>query len=56
MIELVDFNTRPGADSGISEVLDDDDNVELDKSNVLLMGPTGSGVTFIKIHVVPFFL
>ncbi|KAK7314879.1 hypothetical protein VNO77_33408 [Canavalia gladiata] len=36
-----------GADSGASEVLDDDDNVELEKSNVLLMGPTGSGKTLL---------
>ncbi|KAK7268969.1 hypothetical protein RIF29_21681 [Crotalaria pallida] len=36
-----------GADSGISEVLDDDDQVELEKSNVLLMGPTGSGKTLL---------
>ncbi|KAJ1431322.1 P-loop containing nucleoside triphosphate hydrolase [Sesbania bispinosa] len=36
-----------GADSGISEVKDDDDNVELEKSNVLLMGPTGSGKTLL---------
>ncbi|KAG5109032.1 hypothetical protein JHK84_045939 [Glycine max] len=35
------------ADSGVSEVLDDDDNVELEKSNVLLMGPTGSGKTLL---------
>jgi ATP-dependent Clp protease ATP-binding subunit ClpX len=28
---------------------DDDDNVELEKSNVLLMGPTGSGMTFAAI-------
>ena len=28
-----------------AQPLDDDDNVELDKSNVLLMGPTGSGMT-----------
>ncbi|KAL5142644.1 CLP protease regulatory subunit CLPX3, mitochondrial [Glycine soja] len=35
------------ADSGASEVLDDDDNVELEKSNVLLMGPTGSGKTLL---------
>lgn len=56
MIELVDFNTRSAADSGASEVLDDDDNVELEKSNVLLMGPTGSGMTFIKTNLFPFFL
>lgn len=43
----MDFNTRSGADSGISGILDDDENVELEKSNVLLMGPTGSGITFI---------
>ncbi|KAK7364242.1 hypothetical protein VNO80_12756 [Phaseolus coccineus] len=30
-----------------SEVLDDDDNVDLEKSNVLLMGPTGSGKTLL---------
>ncbi|KAF5741959.1 ATP-dependent Clp protease ATP-binding subunit clpX-like mitochondrial [Tripterygium wilfordii] len=35
------------AESGISEAIDDDDNVELEKSNVLLMGPTGSGKTFL---------
>ncbi|XP_019429052.1 PREDICTED: CLP protease regulatory subunit CLPX1, mitochondrial-like isoform X1 [Lupinus angustifolius] len=35
------------ADSGISEGLDEDDQVELEKSNVLLMGPTGSGKTLL---------
>lgn len=38
-------NTRSGAESRTSEAIDDDDNVELEKSNVLLMGPTGSGMT-----------
>ncbi|KAK2986644.1 hypothetical protein RJ640_011722 [Escallonia rubra] len=33
-----------GAESGTK---DDDDNVELEKSNVLLMGPTGSGKTLL---------
>lgn len=28
---------------------EDDDLVELEKSNVLLIGPTGSGQTFINI-------
>uniref|UniRef100_A0A5B7BF26 Uncharacterized protein n=1 Tax=Davidia involucrata TaxID=16924 RepID=A0A5B7BF26_DAVIN len=36
-----------GAESGISKAEDDDDNVELEKSNVLLMGPTGSGKTLL---------
>lgn len=36
-----------GAESGIPEKIDDDDNVELEKSNVLLMGPTGSGKTLL---------
>lgn len=36
-----------GAESGVPETLDDDDNVELEKSNVLLMGPTGSGKTLL---------
>jgi len=53
MIELVEFNTRSTVDS---EVLDDDDNVDLEKSNVLLMGPTGSGMTFIDTHLFSFFL
>jgi ATP-dependent Clp protease ATP-binding subunit ClpX len=30
-----------------AQPIDDDDNVELDKSNVLLMGPTGSGKTLL---------
>lgn len=36
-----------GAESGIPQRIDDDDNVELEKSNVLLMGPTGSGKTLL---------
>lgn len=35
------------AELGISDAIDDDDNVELEKSNVLLMGPTGSGKTLL---------
>jgi ATP-dependent Clp protease ATP-binding subunit ClpX len=34
---------------GINGEADDDDNVELEKSNVLLMGPTGSGKAFATI-------
>ncbi|KAL5537526.1 hypothetical protein UlMin_042827 [Ulmus minor] len=36
-----------GTETGIQETTDDDDNVELEKSNVLLMGPTGSGKTLL---------
>ncbi|CAN1340632.1 CLP protease regulatory subunit CLPX3, mitochondrial [Linum perenne] len=36
-----------GAESLGTQPIDDDDNVELDKSNVLLMGPTGSGKTLL---------
>ncbi|KAA8544529.1 hypothetical protein F0562_022541 [Nyssa sinensis] len=36
-----------GAESRISKAEDDDNNVELEKSNVLLMGPTGSGKTLL---------
>lgn len=36
--------TRSAPESGTSATIDDDDNVELEKSNVLLMGPTGSGM------------
>nr|POE78849.1 clp protease regulatory subunit clpx1, mitochondrial [Quercus suber] len=46
-METLDFNTRSGAESGIPDKVDDDDNVELEKSNVLLMGPTGSGKTLL---------
>ncbi|XP_048334891.2 CLP protease regulatory subunit CLPX3, mitochondrial isoform X1 [Ziziphus jujuba] len=35
------------AETEIPETTDDDDNVELEKSNVLLMGPTGSGKTLL---------
>ncbi|KAK6117439.1 hypothetical protein DH2020_048818 [Rehmannia glutinosa] len=34
-------------DSAESSRLDDDDNVDVEKSNVLLMGPTGSGKTLL---------
>lgn len=40
-----DFGTRSGGESGTMAAIDDDDNVELEKSNVLLMGPTGSGMS-----------
>uniref|UniRef100_A0A7N0SW85 Uncharacterized protein n=1 Tax=Kalanchoe fedtschenkoi TaxID=63787 RepID=A0A7N0SW85_KALFE len=36
-----------GSESEESLSVDDDDNIELDKSNVLLMGPTGSGKTLL---------
>nr|DAD38826.1 TPA_asm: hypothetical protein HUJ06_013148 [Nelumbo nucifera] len=36
-----------GAEPGNSEAENDDDSVELEKSNVLLMGPTGSGKTLL---------
>uniref|UniRef100_A0A7N0RC25 Uncharacterized protein n=1 Tax=Kalanchoe fedtschenkoi TaxID=63787 RepID=A0A7N0RC25_KALFE len=35
------------AEAGSPVAVDDDDNVELEKSNVLLMGPTGSGKTLL---------
>ncbi|KAI7738631.1 hypothetical protein M8C21_013871, partial [Ambrosia artemisiifolia] len=34
-------------ETGRDRMEDDDDNVELEKSNVLLMGPTGSGKTLL---------
>ena len=46
MTELVDFDTTLGADSATSKVLDDDESVELEKSNVLFMGPTWSGMAY----------
>lgn len=41
--KYLEFYARSGAETGIPEKIDDDENVELEKSNVLLMGPTGSG-------------
>ncbi|KAK9054277.1 hypothetical protein SSX86_025355 [Deinandra increscens subsp. villosa] len=38
---------QSGADPEKSKTEDDDDNVDLEKSNVLLMGPTGSGKTLL---------
>ena len=46
------LNTRSGIEWGTNEVENEDnDSVELEKSNVLLMGPTGSG-----IYMMSFFL
>ncbi|XP_076918671.1 CLP protease regulatory subunit CLPX3, mitochondrial-like isoform X2 [Bidens hawaiensis] len=36
-----------GVETGSDRTEDDDENVELEKSNVLLMGPTGSGKTLL---------
>lgn len=41
---LWSFITRSGAELKTADAVDNDDNVELEKSNVLLMGPTGSGM------------
>lgn len=42
--EPLELYTRSGGESRIPNTIDDDDKVELEKSNVLLMGPTGSGM------------
>lgn len=42
--EPMEFDSRSAAESGIPNTIDKEDNVELEKSNVLLMGPTGSGI------------
>lgn len=41
---MLSFITRSGAEPKIADAVDNDDNVELEKSNLLLMGPTGSGM------------
>lgn len=47
----VSYIFRSGADPANLEVeTDDDETVELEKSNVLLMGPTGSGTLFLVQH------
>lgn len=48
--EPVELYTRSGGESGIPNTIDDDDKVELEKSNVLLMGPTGSGMISSDAH------
>lgn len=40
----MEFDSRSAAESGFPNTIDKEDNVELEKSNVLLMGPTGSGI------------
>ncbi len=43
--ELMHLSTRSGVELGNDEAENEDsDSVELEKSNVLLMGPTGSGI------------
>ena len=50
VLEFADWNARLGADLNDSKFrLDDFDNVELEKSNVLLMGPTGCGMDCITL-------
>lgn len=50
VIEYHDWNDRLGADLDGNEVKQDDfDTVELEKSNVLLMGPTGCGMDCITL-------
>lgn len=45
--EFVHLNTRPGVELGNNgDENEDCDSVELEKSNVLLMGPTGSGTKY----------
>jgi len=55
---LIIWNVRPAGDSNIDGkadvVVDDDDDVELEKSNILLMGPTGSGKRVFTIFTLEF--
>lgn len=46
--EPMEFDSRSAAESGKPNTIDKEDNVELEKSNVLLMGPTGSGIKYFK--------
>lgn len=45
---------RSGVEAGSDRMEDDEDDVELEKSNVLLMGPTGSGI--MRLYLPPYFL
>ncbi|XP_021903380.1 CLP protease regulatory subunit CLPX3, mitochondrial-like isoform X1 [Carica papaya] len=46
-IYQVSLQNGSGEEAGSSKTVNNDDNVELEKSNVLLMGPTGSGKTLL---------
>lgn len=49
------FITRSGAEPKTADAVDNDDNVELEKSNVLLMGPTGSGMRMPQHYLLVFY-
>lgn len=51
MIIVMMFNSRSAGDSSNDvPAVNDGDMVELEKSNILLMGPTGSGI-LIFVHL-----
>ena len=50
------LKSRSGGEIGKARMEDEDDNVELEKSNVLLMGPTGSGMTHETVYYYYYFL
>lgn len=52
---LWSFITRSGAELKTADAVDNDDNVELEKSNVLLMGPTGSGMWMPQHYLLVFY-
>lgn len=43
----MEFDSRSAAEPASPNTIDKEDSVELEKSNVLLMGPTGSGINYL---------
>lgn len=48
----MEFDSRSAAEPASPNTIDKEDSVELEKSNVLLMGPTGSGIKYFRTTLI----